>query len=430
VVVQREASEQRERHDKDDLLQRIATFYLRSSDFNGLSLHCVDLPPEQLARRVIELVRENLVSLEFGDIHPHPHIKALEPAPLEVQLDKITRLPLANACAYPTPAHLARVVDQAPYADRPFTLKLHLGEPQLRPYFFDLTILEFYRNDPRYHYKVNDVGGQISVTTEHYLGGQMADADKVVLETFGFAYDAELNRAVAAYLRYLHRLSPEHQRSWQAKLLVDEYKLHPDYWRTTHGHWGGGVSIFAAFLEEMHQINKIARLIGRPRFFHREYRAEERPREFTFLIRPTLREFNGFVHLLDKMVSDNINFDFFGRDVPVEEERERSDGRIEVVKKGSLRGLDEWLNRSVRLDDASAVEDILSTFKKIRALRQRPAHAIEEDVFDQQYFKKQREVIIEANSALQTLRLILALHPAAQAYVVPNRLASGKIWTY
>lgn len=415
---------------RHDLLRRITSFYLGSSDFNGMSLHGVGVPPAELARRVTELVREDLVSLEFGDTHPNPHIKALEQVPLEAQLEKIARLPLATACAYPTPAHLARVVDQAPYADRPFTLKLYLGEPQLRPYFFDLTVLEFYRNDPRYHYKVNDVVGQISVMTEHYLGGQMVDADKVVLETFGFAYDAKLNRAVAAYLRYLHRLSPEHQRMWQAKLLSGDYKLHPDYWRRTHGHWAGGVSIFAAFLEEMHQINEVARLIGRPQFFRREYRGEERPRQFTFLIRPTLREFNDFVHLLDKMVSENINLDFFGRDVSLEEERKRADRRIEIVKKSSLRVLDEWLRSMVRLDDPRAAEDLLTTFKEIRTLRQRPAHAIEQDVFDQQYFKKQRDLIIEANSAMRTLRLILALHPAARAYAVPNWLDSGKIWTY
>lgn len=250
-----------------------------------------------------------------------------------------------------------------------------------------------------------------------------------MLETFGFAYDPDLNRAVAAYLRYLHRLSPEHQRIWHAKLLAGDYKLHPDYWRTTHGHWPEGVSIFAAFLEEMRHINEMARLIGRPRLFRQEYYDEGRPREFAFLIRPTLKEFNSFVHLLDKMVSDNITVDFFGHDVPLEEERERGDGRIEVAKRGSLALLEEWLARTVRLDEPRAADELIATFKKIRAMRQRPAHAVQEDVFDQEYFKRQRRLIIEAYSAMRTLRLILALHPAAREYAVPDWLESGKIWT-
>lgn len=117
---------------KDDLLQHVTTFYLGSFDFNGMPLHGLGVPAPELVRLVTELVRDGLVSLEFGDIHPNPHIKALELPPVDAQIEKISRLPLENACAYPTPAHLVRMVDQAPYADRPFTLKLYLGEPQLK----------------------------------------------------------------------------------------------------------------------------------------------------------------------------------------------------------------------------------------------------------------------------------------------------------
>jgi hypothetical protein len=414
---------------KHQLLDQITAFYLGSSGFNGLPLHGIGLSQPELETLLAELVGDGLVSLEFGDIHPNPHIRALEPQSVEEQLAKPGQRGAENACAYPTPTHLVRVVDAPRYADRPFTLKLYLGEPQLKPYFFDLAVLEFYRNDPRYHYKVSDVSGQISVTSEHYLGGQMAEPDKIVLETFGFAYDAEMRRAVAAYLRYLHTLSPEHQRIWHAKLLHGDYKLHPDYWRSTHGHWPEGASIFAVFLEEMHHVNEMARLMGRPPFFRQEYHGGKRPREFAFLIRPTLKEFNAFVHLLDKMVSENINVDFF-EGVPLEEERERPDGRLEVVRKASLRVLEEWLNAAVRLDDPRAKDEMLATLKKIRALRQRPAHAVEEDVFDQRYFKEQRELIVEVYAAMRTIRLIFALHPATQGYAVPDWLDTGKIWTH
>ena len=414
---------------RDDLLHRITDFYFASPDFNGIPLQGIDVPPPELSRLVGELVREGLVSLEFGDIHPNPHIKALEPPPIDAQIEKLASLSPENACAYPTPGHLARVVDAAAFVDRPFALRLHLGEPQLKPYFFDLTVLESYRNDPRYHYEVNDIGGRVSVTTEHYLDDRLAAADKVVLKTFGFAYDSELNRAVAAYLRYLHSLSPEHQRIWHAKHLSGDYKLHPDYWRTTNGHWPEGISIFAAFLEEMHQANELVRLIGRPPFFRQEFRGDDRPKGFAFLIRPTLEEFNAFVLLLDKMISENINLGFFGGDVPLEEDRERPDGRVVVERKGSLRVLGEWLDSMVWLSDPRAKDDVVATFKKIREFRQRPAHAIEEDTFDHKYFKDQRDLIIEAHRAMQTLRLIFALHPATHGYTVPEWLESRTIWT-
>lgn len=365
-----------------ELLDRVTEAYFSSGDFNGLPLHGLACPRAELERMVRELVQEDLISLEFGDIHPNPHIKALDPPPAAAQLEKIATLGIANACGYPTPTQLARVVDRGKYADRPFTLRMYLGEPQLRACFFDLAVLEFYRNDPRYHYRVGDVSGQISVTSEHSLGGAMAEPDQVVLETFGFGYDADLNRAVAAYLRCLHRLSPEHQRIWHAKELRGEYKLHPDYWRSTHGHWPEGISIFSAFLEEMHHVNELARLMGRPPLFRQEFHGEDRPRTFAFLIRPTLKEFNAFVLLLDKMISENIDLAFFAGDVPLEEERERPDGRVEIVKKGSLRVLKDWLEFAVQLSDPGVIEELVASFRKIRALRQHPAHAVEEDIFD------------------------------------------------
>src|SRR5688572_12553489 len=54
------------------------------------------------------------------------------------------------------------------------------------------------------------------------------------------------------------------------------------------------------------------------------------------LIRPTLREFNAFVHVLDKFMSENINKNFFGADVSPETERPRKDGKIVVTQKGTI----------------------------------------------------------------------------------------------
>ncbi len=58
--------------------------------------------------------------------------------------------------------HLEAVVDRAAYRDTPYTLALKLGEAQLAFRPFDLSVLEFYRNDPRYHYSNDDIGGWIA----------------------------------------------------------------------------------------------------------------------------------------------------------------------------------------------------------------------------------------------------------------------------
>ena len=60
-----------------------------------------------------------------------------------------------------------------------------------------------------------------------------------------------------------------------------------------------------------------------------------------------------------------------------------------------------------------------------------PAHLVNEDQFDQKYFKEQREIIIDAYSAVRTIRLMFANHPRVkiEEIEIPDWLQEGKIWT-
>jgi hypothetical protein len=123
------------------------------------------------------------------------------------------------------------VVDRSDYDGRPFTLRLAYGAPQLLPAaFFDLMILESYRNDPRYEFWSNEAGGTLSVTDAFFRSSHMREADKVLLQTFGFGFDEDLHRVVCVFPIYLSRLSPEHQQIWAARELSGEYKIHPAYY--------------------------------------------------------------------------------------------------------------------------------------------------------------------------------------------------------
>ena len=66
----------------------------------------------------------------------------------------------------------------------------------------------------------------------------------------------------------------------------------------------------------------------------------------------------------------------------------------------------------------------------MRKLRQKPAHKVSADLFNQDIFKKQREIIIDAYSAVRTLRLILANHPKVRLNPpkINERLFKGEIW--
>jgi hypothetical protein len=179
--------------------------------------------------------------------------------------------------------------------------------------------------------------------------------------------------------------------------------------------------MFDAFLQELQCVNDLCKLIGLPSLFRSEFRDYEKPREFAFLIRPTAREFNEFVHLLDKMLSENIDLAFFKHDI----DRAGQDGKL----KGSILMLDEWIALKFRTPDRVPIEDMLKTFRDVRKMRQKPAHAVDKDRFDQKYFKRQRELMIEAYQSMQTLRLIFAQHPKGRDYKIPVSLKEGRIWT-
>lgn len=415
-------------------LNAITEFYLESDDFNGLPVgeavrrFSVELTEVQEAtRRLVEI--DELEPL-FGNIHPNPHIKAFPSPPVADRLKLMDSMDFGNhVCLYPSRKRLEKTQIHARFKDRPFEQELARGAGQLEYRVFDLSVLEHYRNDPRYYYETNFIGGTIGVRDEFFKSESMAEHDQVLLQTFGFAYDADFNRGVAIFLRYLAYLSPEHQRIWHAKELKGEYKLHPDYYRMSIlGDWGTRLSLFEAFTEELSVINAMCRLIGRSPLFREEF--SERPSEFGFLLRPTLAEFNTFVHLLDKMLSDNINKDFFGDDLPLEQETVRPDGKIVVQQKGTLALLEEWIGKFFRPTDPEPLDRMFMSLRTVRKLRQKPAHAVNENVFDVAYFKRQRRIVIDAYDAVRTLRLILANHPRVRKSPpeISRNLAQGEIW--
>lgn len=207
--------------------------------------------------------------------------------------------------------------------------------------------------------------------------------------------------------------------------------LHPLYFQQVRGEWPDQVSIFTAMLEEQYHLNKMCELIGFPKLFRKEYK-DQKPRNFGFLIRPTEKEYNDFIQVLDKTLSDNINKDFFKKDLALKHEKMRKDGKVEVTQKGTIQLLDEWLRLKFRphVGDDSPINEMIKTFKKVRNQRNKPSHSIREDVFEQTYIKKQREIVVEVYTAIRTLRLIFMNHSLLKNYQVPDWLYLGKICNY
>lgn len=421
--------------DSEILLEEVAQHYLNSEQFNGITVGSLasklGLQLSEITEALVPLINEGKLSVLFGDVHPNPYIRALPDESQENQIKKLITSGADYACVYPLPNYLRGVVDKAQYEGRPFTLELALGTPQLAYKSFDLSVLEVYRNDPRYYYSNDDIQGSISVSDEYFEFEEMPESDQVLLQTFGFSYDEDLNRAVAVFVRYLAYLSPEHQQTWRSKVLSGNYRLHPDYYLPSIlGEFPENVPIFSAFLEELRVINDMCKAMERPPLFRKDFSDGEKPREFGFLVRPTLKEYNDFVLTLDKMLSDNINKDFFLNEVPYEFDEPREDGKVVVKQKGTLVILSEWLSKFFTTSDSESLNDMMKVFKDVRKKRQKPAHAIKENVFDQKYFHDQRSLMLEAYGAVRTLRLIFENHPRVGEYEISPYVKEGKIVTY
>jgi len=151
------------------------------------------------------------------------------------------------------------------------------------------------------------------------------------------------------------------------------------------------------------------------------------PPEFSWLTKPTRSEYNSFIHALDKMISENINRDFFKGKIDLNEETELRNGKVRIIDKGSLKLLDEYLKKYWRFPDSKPKNEMIKTFKTIRAMRQKPAHQIIDDYYDSGYYKRQRNLIYKAYEGIRTLRLILTNHPKAKSYVPPKLLQEGRI---
>lgn len=416
------------------ILREITDFYIGSHDFNGIPitelLRELQFSWPELLDSLIELLKGDKITLTFSSVVANPHIKAFQDLPTSEQVQKLQCEGPEGICAYPTTSVIQSVVDVTTYRDRPFTKRLLLGEPQLEPVYFDLTVLERYYADPRYHFQFWDYGGSISISDPHYESQETAERDKVLLQTFGLGYDSNKNRVIVVFLCDLSDLSPEHQQYWNTYILSAKCKMVEEYYRNNIlAEWVDHGSIYQAFLEEQVVINEMSQLMGRPPLFRKTFK-DDRPKGFSVFLRPTLNNYLSFVHILDKMIADNINKDFFQNEVPLEEEIRRPDGTIEIRPRATLTLLEDWLQKRIRVEDNTVFDEIVEPLKEVRKLRQKPAHSIQEDEYDRKYHDRQDALISRAYGALRTMRLLFANHPKVKEYKVPDWLYEGKIKLY
>ncbi|CEL24002.1 AAA family ATPase [Methanobacterium formicicum] len=407
------------------VMDAVISNYLESHDFNGISMHDLrSFASENELKNIIEdLINREKITL-VKDLNPH--IKRFPDLPINKQLE-ILKENKGIICVYPHKKVLTEFVDKDEYQNEPFKRELLLGSAQLEPIFFELSVLDNYFNDPRYLVLNSDYNGSISIKDEFYES--IPEKDRINLQTFGLGYNENGDRVIVVFLRYLSDLSPEHQQIWNTYKLSEKCLMDPDYFKNDIlGEWTETVSIFNALCEEFFQINEMCKLMGKPPLFKENFR-EKRPDDFKIFLKPTLKNYNDFVLVLDKMISENINKDFFRGDIELTEDQTRRDGKIVVIQKGTIRLFEEWLRSKFKTDD-EFFEKIFGPIKLVRKERQDPAHRIDENVYNKKFHDDQDELILKMYIAIRNIRLAFANHPSVRGHKVPEWLYEGRIRRY
>jgi hypothetical protein len=402
-------------------LQEIVSHYWESHDFNGIPLdHLVHRRPGDAINIVEELVQRRLVEINSGR-WDNPHIKRVPLPAVNIQL---TELRMGNfVCLYPSTRYLKKVIPRRLYRNKPFNRLLALGYPQLEPVFFELNVLNRYQSDARYSFQFWGLNGSIGLTEKYYRSREVSTADKVLVEAFGLASNAKGQRLVAVFLRYLTRLSARHQGYWNSHRVAQrscrvEYNY---YHRSIFGEWTAGISVYTALLDELGRINKLCQVIGWPHLFRKDFSGKP-PKGFGLLMNTTKREYLNFAHLLDKVISENLNYAFFAalHISLVDEANER---------KGTLTLLQEWLIQEIHVEHHDAAA-ILAPLKRTRKVRQPTAHSIVDDEFSHRYQKRKEELIKDVYSAIRRIRELLQNHPRATRYEIKREPQLNDIVVY
>jgi hypothetical protein len=349
---------------------------------------------------------------------------------MDKQLQLIDSEAPTTFCLYPTPKILAETVSPTEFADRPFSRALLLGAAQLEFVTFELGVLGRYRNDPRYVLNFHDYMGEMYISDEYYRAIDVLERDKIAVKTFGLAIDNNLVPHIVVFYRYLADLTPEHQQYWNSFRSKQVPMCEQYFQSSVIGEWWENRSIRHAIQEEIRLVNEMATAAFKRRLFRLDL-TDDLPFDLSAFLVPSSESFASFVHSWDKVLSENIEKDFFRGKVELVAEEQQPDGRTSVRQKGTLQLLREWLNSKITGPDKDEiVATIVGPLQEIRKLRQRPAHTFKPNEFSQDFFAKRRELLTKILNGLSMLRIMFAKLPSAKNIHVPEWLNSDEIHVF
>jgi len=438
-------------NDKEKLLKETLNFFINSNDFNGIPITNLSSKTKIEYHKTIEILKELVLEEKItvqSSVNPHiigighykrdAELRILEDAknnvskklenfnsPINISFDSHL------VCIYPSTSILRKERDLTEFTHKPYSSELAIAEPHLKPKFFEIEVLEKYFKDPRFSFEFEDYSGKISCKYDESEKPLIEnEKDQIFLKTFGLGIDSEKNRVAVVYLRYLSNLTSEHQIYWKSKEIINGCKMLKEYHTNTiEGLCTNSYSVFSAFIEEQKVLNELSKSISKNGIgiFNKTFENEKRPKEFTFFLLPTLENFYNFISLLDKMLSENINYKFFDGEIERFYYENIDENVVERKNKGSIQLFDEWLRKNYTITNEEYYNDIFKPIRKIRRERQSPAHKIKENIYDKSLNKKQMELMSDVHFSIRSLRQIFQDHKNCKNIKIPDWLENGDI---
>ena len=407
---------------KEELLELVTQFYLDSYDFNGIPSYKL---PKFMLSDLVELIKEEKVFVLSESKVNNIHINCYNSYGSESeQIEAISNG--VQYAVYPAAQYLRTKNIQE---KKPFTKMLMLGAEQFRILYFCVDVLEIYANNPQYTFQDYGYVGNICVNSS-------ADENDPIhseyIKDYGVAYPRtgphDRDRAIGVFLRDLSKLNYQAQCKWMGFLLPDQEEFlvnHGFVQNLVYGEWVTKHWIFNSILEEIKFINVLCRNIGIPQLFCNEYSMDTQELiGYRIILIPSLKNYYDFVSALEKIAINNLNYKTFQKAAPYicPIDRKKPDGSL----KGSIEMLEEWMQQNYLSSIPNGAEyfkeDVSNTLRKIRKIRQVPAHELYSNQHDKSLYSKQNELVKEVYCALERLRLIFSTHPKNKDIPLPNAL--------
>ena len=394
---------------------------MKSTEYNGFPLYAMT---DDLEAVLCQLIDEDKVEILSSNDVINPHIKALDVvADKEVQKECIRNKEILSV-AYPSKLVLSNIdIDST----MPYSGMLRKGAEQFEIVYFNIEILERYANNPKFF--IIDYGYRGSIYPEdQYL--EEDEIENEYVKNYGMAYidSPTFERAVGVFVYDLSKLTAQKQQLWRAFELKSQDKCHIHSGFVKNlilGAWVTEVWVFHAIIDEMKTINAMCTAMSIPPLFSHTYGTHfsEMPEGYRNILLPTKKNYYDFVLVMEKMLVHNISSKTFtvnGINVRGIDKQD-DNGNI----KGSIQMLEEWLCANTTAKDEDIHRVIISPLRRIRKIRQLPAHELSSNEYNIKYYTDQFDLINDAYVSLASIRDLLRSNPATKCVSIPNYLIDG-----